>query len=151
MLDLLNGLGGVDIALTINRAAVGAFFMFSGYHKLFNATRHTALVGELTALKVPAVWFNAWWVPSVEFAAGAAVFVGLLAPLAAMGLLVISLVACMTSGKQRVRSYQPIDRCDCIDDWLYLPEMLYALMLTVVISAGAGPFSLDALVLGFLR
>ena len=38
MMDLLFvGVGWTDIALTLNRIAVGAFFMLSGYHKLFNA------------------------------------------------------------------------------------------------------------------
>jgi hypothetical protein len=32
-------------------------------------------------------------------------------------------------------------------DWLYLPETLYALMLIMVVSAGAGPYSLDAVIL----
>lgn len=147
MLDLLNGVGATDIAFTLNRVAVGTFFMFSGYHKLFNVQRHATLVAELTALRVPAVRFNQWWVPSVEFLGGAAVVIGFLAPLSALGLLVICLVACWTAGPDRVRAYHPIDRCDWMDDWLYLPETLYAFMLVMVISAGAGPYSLDAMIL----
>jgi hypothetical protein len=57
------------------------FFMFSLYHKPFNAQRHRAMVDELTTLHVVAARINQWWVPSVEFAAGGAVFVGLLTPL----------------------------------------------------------------------
>jgi hypothetical protein len=38
-----------------------------------------------------------------------------------------------------------------IDDWLYLPETLYAFMLIIVVSAGAGPYSLDALILGLMN
>lgn len=98
MLDILfNGVGWTDIALTLNRIAVGAFFMLSGYHKLFNAERHRTVVDELKELGVPAVGFNQWWVPLVEFTAGGGVLVGLLAPLAALGLLVIILVAMATS------------------------------------------------------
>ena len=41
LMDLLFvGVGWTDIAITLNRIAVGAFFMLSGYHKLFNAERH---------------------------------------------------------------------------------------------------------------
>jgi uncharacterized membrane protein YphA (DoxX/SURF4 family) len=152
MMDLLfNGLGFSDIALTINRVAVGAFFMFSGFHKLFNADRHRTFTDELQALRVPALRINQWWVPTVEFAAGAAVFIGFLAPLAALGLLVIILVAIATTGRQRINSYKPIDAADRIDDWLYLPETLYAAMLIVVISAGAGPYSLNALILALIN
>src|SRR5579862_8492461 len=144
---LLVGIGWTDIALTLNRIAVGSFFMHSGYHKLFNAERHRTFVEELTALGVPALGFNQWWVPSVEFSAGAAVLIGLLAPLAALGLLVIIVVAIATSGRQRIKLYNPIDESDRIDDWLYLPETLYAFMLIIVVSVGAGPYSLDALIL----
>jgi uncharacterized membrane protein YphA (DoxX/SURF4 family) len=131
MMDLLfAGVGWTDLAITLNRIAVGAFFMLSGYHKLFNAERHRSIVDELKALGVPAVGFNQWWVPSIEFTAGGAV---------------------ATSGRQRIKLYKPIDESDRIDDWLYLPETLYAFMLIIVVSAGAGPYSLDALILSLMN
>ena len=148
---LLVGVGWADLAITLSRIAVGTFFMLSGYRKLFNAERHRSIVDELKALGVPAVRFNQWWVPLVEFAAGGAVLIGLLAPLAALGLLVIIVVAIATSGRQRIKLYKPIDHADHIADFLYLPETLYAFMLIVVISAGAGPYSLDALILGLMN
>ena len=152
MMNLLFvGIGWTDLAITLNRIAVGAFFMLSGYHKLFNADRHRTFADELKALGVPAVGFNQWWVPLVEFTAGGALVVGLLAPLASLGLLVVILIASATSGRQRLKVFKPIDEADRIDDWLYLPETLYAFMLIMVISAGAGPYSLDALILGLMN
>jgi uncharacterized membrane protein YphA (DoxX/SURF4 family) len=152
MMNLLFvGIGWTDLAITLSRIAVGSFFMHSGYHKLFNAERHRTFVDELKALGVPKVGFNQWWVPLVEFSAGGAVLVGLLTPLAALGLLVVILVAIATSGRQRIKLYKPIDRGDRIDDWLYLPETLYAFMLVIIISAGAGPYSLDALILNLMN
>src|SRR5580698_9103436 len=148
---LFLGVGWTDLAITLNRIAVGAFFMLSGYHKLFNAERHRSFVDELKGLGVHAVGFNQWWVPLVEFSAGAAVVVGFLAPLAAFGLLFLILVAIATSGRRRIALYKPIDEADRIDDWLYLPEVLYAFMLIMVVSAGAGPYSLDAVILGLLN
>ena len=151
MIDiLLHGVGWTDIALTLNRIAVGMFFMFSGYHKLFNPERHRVFADELKELGIHAVGFNQWWVPTVEFTAGGAVVIGFLAPLAALGLLVITLVAIVTTGPRRINVYKPIDEADRIDDWLYLPEILYAVMLTMVVSAGAGPYSLDALIWGLI-
>jgi len=148
MIELLfKGVGWTDVALCLNRVAVGTFFAVSGYHKLFNMQRHRLFVDELTGLRVPAVRFNQWWVPGVEFLAGAAVVIGLLAPLAALGLLIIILIAMLTSGRQRLIAYKPIDEADRIDDWLYLPETLYAFMLLLVISAGAGRYSVDILIL----
>jgi putative oxidoreductase len=148
---LFMGFGWTDLALTLNRIAVGAFFTLSGYHKLFKAERHRLFMDELKGLGVPGVGFNQWWVPSVEFSAGGGVLIGLLAPLAALGLLVIIVVAIATSGRQRIKLYKPIDEADRIDDWLYLPETLYAFMVIVVISAGAGPYSLDALILSLMN
>jgi uncharacterized membrane protein YphA (DoxX/SURF4 family) len=147
---LFNGVGWTDIALTLDRVAVGMFFMFSGYHKLFNPERHRLFADELRSLRVPDVTVNQWWVPLVEFSAGGAVVVGLAAPLAAFGLLIVILIANATSGRARIRAFQPIDRADRIDDWLYLPETLYAVMLILVISAGAGPYSLDAAILSLI-
>lgn len=147
---LFDGVGWTDIALTLNRVAVGTFFVISGHHKLFNAQRHHMLVDELEALHIPAIGINQWWVPIIEFSAGGAVLIGLLTPLAALGLLVIILVASLTSGRQRIKSYKPIDRADRIDDWLYLPETAYALMLIMAISAGAGPYSLDAAIMRWI-
>jgi|SRR5580693_1951651 uncharacterized membrane protein YphA (DoxX/SURF4 family) len=145
------GLGWTELAIALNRIAVGAFFMLSGFHKLFDAPRHRTFVDELKSLGVPAVGFNQWWVPLVEFSAGGAVLIGLLAPLAALGLLVIILVAMATSGRQRIKIFKPIDEADRIDDWLYLPETLYAFMLIIIVSAGAGPYSLDALILSLIN
>lgn len=150
MVWLLKGTGWTDIAFFLNRVAVGMFFMFSGYHKLFDSQRHRVLVDELKALRIPAPGFNAWWVPIIEFSAGGAVVVGLFAPLAALGLTVIIIVANATSGRQRIQGYKPIDEADRIADWLYLPETLYAFMLLMVVAAGAGPYSIDSLIVDLL-
>ncbi len=152
MIDMLfKGVGWTDVAFLLNRVAVGTFFLFSGYHKLFNAPRHRIFADELKALHVHALGINQWWVPLVEFSAGGAVVIGLFAPLAALGLIVIILVACATSGRQRIKSYKPIDEADRIDDWLYLPETLYAFMLLLVVSAGAGPYSVDSVIVALMR
>jgi uncharacterized membrane protein YphA (DoxX/SURF4 family) len=125
--------------------------MLSGYHKLFNAERHRLFADELRSLHVHAVGINQWWVPLVEFSGGAAVLVGLVAPLAALGLLVIILVANATTGRERIKAFKPIDGADRIDDWLYLPETLYAVMLIMIISAGAWPYSVDAAILSLIN
>ena len=152
MMDLLfHGFGWTDIALTLNRIAVGMFFTLSGFHKLLNPQRHRDFTEQLKELGIHALGFNQWWVPTVEFTAGGAVVIGFLAPLAALGLLVIILVAVATTGPQRIGLYKPIDQADRIDDWLYLPEILYAFMLITVVSTGAGPYSLDALILDLIE
>jgi putative oxidoreductase len=149
MLNALHyGLGLAAVALTLNRVALGVFFAISGYHKLFNKSRHASLVATLKACDVPCLSFNQWFVPSVEFLGGLALISGILAPFASLGLICVCAVACLTDGRKRIASYAPIDRADYVDDVLYLPEFLYIIGLLLVILLGPGPFTLIALVIG---
>ncbi len=135
---LTHGLHATGFALTVNRATVGVFFAFSGYHKLFNRGRHKALVRTLQADGVPLVRLNQWLVPVTELVAGAAVVVGAFTPVAALLLLCICTVATCVDGVARIRFWKPVDFCDWVDCLLYLPEVLLAIMLIVIIGAGPG-------------
>jgi putative oxidoreductase len=139
---LSQGLGLADVALLVNRIALGFFFAVSGYHKLFVSARHMALVRTLQNDRVPFVRVNAWLVPFVEFAGGLAVFAGFYGPLFAVLLFTVCIVATCVDGLNRIRSYQPIDKADWLDDVLYLPEVLYCLMALVIVLAGPGPLAL---------
>ncbi len=132
-----------DVALTLNRVALGVFFAISGYLKLFNATRHAALVRTLQDAGVRAVPIMQWIVPGVELSAGLALIVGLLSALAAFGLFVICLFAFKLDAVKRIDGWGPINRADWVGDLLYLPEALYCIGLAVVMLAGPGPWSLD--------
>lgn len=147
---ITQGLHAPNAALTLNRVALGAFFAISGYHKLFNASRHAALSRTLQDDGVHALPFMQWLLPSAEFAGGLALIVGLLSVLAALGLFVISAGAIALDAIKRIRAWQPIDRADWLGDLLYVPEALYCLGLAVVMLAGPGRWSLDAVIVGFL-
>ena len=142
---LIDGVGGALLAITAMRLALGSFFVLSGVHKLTNKERHKTFVETLAVLGIPGIGLLQWFVPGVEFFGGLGVAVGFLTPLAALGLLVICLVALVTNSPTVVASYRPIDPADRVDDWLYQPEMMYALMLPYFIAAGAGRFSVDQL------
>lgn len=147
MLDVLtHGFGLGEVALAVQRVAVGSFFTISGYHKLFNRERHASLVATLRKDKVPAIWFNEWWVPGWEFLGGFSVVVGFASAFSASVLAFICLMACFTEARARVQAFGPIDPADALDDYLYLPEVLYILMLGVVVLGGGGSFSIDSLV-----
>jgi len=133
-----------DAALALARASVGVFFAISGAHKLLVPSRHAALVETLKRNHVPAVAFNQWWVPGWEFVGGVLLTAGLFSAAAAGVLSVICLVALCCEGRERVKSYQPIDKADELDDWLYLQEMLYLILLAVTMIAGTGRYSMDA-------
>lgn len=133
-----------QIATELAAILVGLFFTFSGFHKLFNTSRHQSLVATLKDCGVPFIAFNQWFVPLVECLGGLGVaffpyliafsYYGLtLQMLSAFGLITICIVACLTDGRKRVAAYQPIDLADRIDDWLYLPEILYIILLVLVV------------------
>ena len=115
--------------------------MLSGYHKLFNAERHRLFIDELK---------------SVVSAVGR-VHRRQRRPYRALGATRGAWLAFPHTRRhrdvrrRRIKLYKPIDRGDRIDDWLYLPETLYAFMLIIIVSAGAGPYSLDALILGLIN
>ena len=146
LLLIIQGAQAPNAALTLNRVALGLFFAIGGYHKLFNASRHAALTGTLRDDGVHAVPFMQWLLPSIEFGGGWALIVGLLSVLAAFGLFVICVGAIALDAVKRIRAWQPIDRADWLGDLLYLPESLYCIGLTVVMLAGPGPWSLDAMI-----
>lgn len=107
--------------------------------------RHAALVQTLKADRVPAVGFMQWWVPGWEAVAGLSLVVGLFSATAAAVLTTIMLVACWCEAREKVASYRPLTRLDAVDDYLYLPEVLYLLLLSITLLAGPGAYSIDYL------
>jgi uncharacterized membrane protein YphA (DoxX/SURF4 family) len=150
--DVLNSglLTDTAIPFAIARIATGSFFALSGFHKLFNHARHRTLITTLEACGVPWIRVMQWLVPSVELAAGLGLAFGFLTPLAALGLIAICVVATCTDGLKRIRSWQPLDKADAVDDLLYLPEFIYVILLSFFVAAGAGPLSLDAIISSYL-
>jgi len=146
MFNMVHGLGGFESALAVVRFATGLFFVFSGYHKLFNPTRHASLVATLKADKIPALWFTQYWVPGVEFIGGLAVALGFLTVPAALALAFLLAVAIATDGRKRVADWNPIDPADRVDDYLYLCETTYLALLLLFVSHGSGLYGLDYLV-----
>jgi uncharacterized membrane protein YphA (DoxX/SURF4 family) len=142
---LLNGVGSAVLPYLVARVATGLFFVFSGYHKLTNAKRRSILVATLEACNIPFIPVMQWFVPGVEFLGGLGVAFGFLTPLAALGLATICLIAAYADGMRRVKAWGAIDKADVIDNVLYLPEVLYIVLLAFFVANGAGPFSLDAI------
>ena len=142
----LNGFNLQGLLLFINRLVVGLFFAISGYHKLFLKQRHEQLVSTLEEDKIPMVPFFQWFVPFVEFAGGIAIVLGVFAPLAALAIMILLTVAILTDGIKRIPGFQPVDKADALDDFLYLPEATYWFMALFVVLGGPGWFSLHELV-----
>jgi putative oxidoreductase len=140
-----HGLATPEYGLTAMRVAAGTFFAFSGWNKLTNKARHATIAKTMRDDKIPAPQLMEWFVPSNEFLAGTALAIGLLSSLSAGILAAICFVAMCCEGKSRVASYAPINVLDRVDDWLYLPEIVYLVMLLSVVCGGGGPLSIDNL------
>src|SRR5271163_905219 len=100
---ITQGVQAPNVALTLNRVALGTFFAISGYHKLFNASRHATLTRTLQDDGVHDVPIMRWLLPSVEFGGGCALVMGLLSALAAFGLFVISAGAIALDAVKQIR------------------------------------------------
>jgi uncharacterized membrane protein YphA (DoxX/SURF4 family) len=146
---ITQGVQAPNAALTLNRMALGVFFAISGYHKLFNSSRHATLTTTLEGDDVRDVPIMQWLLPSAEFSGGVALIMGFLSVLAAFGLFLICAGAVSLDAVKRIRAWQPLDRADWLGDLLYTPEALYCIGLTVVMLAGPGPWSLDATIAAF--
>jgi putative oxidoreductase len=78
---------------------------------------------------------------SVEFVGGSLVTVGFLSSPACAALLIDMIVATLTSAVATLpKGLSPLS---WLDDFLYLPEVLYVLFFIWLICAGPGKFSVD--------
>lgn len=143
-----HGFGLTEVALAVQRVALGAFFTISGAHKLFVKERHAKLVANLRENKIPFIPFHEWWVPGWEFFAGFTLVLGFASSFSAAVLAIICIVACFAEARIKVASYKPLNAADALDDYLYLPEVLYVIMLMVIVLGGGGHFSVDNLLKG---
>lgn len=141
---LFHGFGAGDAALLLDRLVLGIFFAISGFNKLFVPKRHAEFRKTLAKVGVPLLGVMEWFVAGVEFFGGLAVVIGLLSPLAALGLFAICVVAALTTGADKLPK-QPLNAADTFASVLYLPEVLYIAMAALIILAGPGAYSLDAM------
>jgi putative oxidoreductase len=128
--------------VAVVRAAVGVFFCISGATKLLQPGARQQMVQTLASSGIPFPELNAVFVSLVELICGGLLALGLLTSLSAVLLGGNMLVAIVTN---RLPSVHGDSAFAWLDDFLYLPEVLYALILGWLLFAGPGKPSLDAL------
>jgi len=137
-------LGSGDLepyAILLVRVSLGLFFAISGANKLFVASRTQAMYETLVEAKVPFPRAMTWFVSLVEFGGGCLLAVGLLSSLACAALLLNMLVAILTTKLSAMpKGLSPFN---WLDNFLYLPEVLYVLFFIWLICSGPGQFSVD--------
>jgi len=144
-------LGSGDLehyAILLVRVSIGLFFAISGANKLFVAGGEKAIYETLVTAKVPFPRQTAYFVSGVEFVAGSLLTVGFLSSPASAALLIDMTVATLTSSLSTLpKGLSPLN---WLDDFLYLPEVLYVLFFVWLICSGPGKFSVDSWLAGKL-
>jgi putative oxidoreductase len=137
-------LGSGDLeqyAILLVRVSLGLFFAISGANKLFVASRAQTMYETLVEAKVPFPRLMTYFVSGVEFVGGCLVAVGLLSILASVALLVDMLVAIVTTKLSAMP--KGLSPPNWLDDFLYLPEVMYVLFFIWLICSGPGKLSVD--------
>ena len=128
-------------AILLVRVSIGLFFAISGGNKLFVAGGTKPVYDTLVQAKIPFPHLTAYFVSGVEFACGSLLAVGFLSSLACVVLLIDMIVATLTSAISTMpKGLSPLS---WLDDFLYLPEVLYVLFFIWLICSGPGKFSVD--------
>jgi len=134
--------------ITAVRVLIGIFFSISGGNKLLVPAKFSMMEQTLAQSHIPFPHANAIFLSLVELACGAGLVIGLLTRLCALVLAVDMMVAVATN---RIHSIQASGVLAWLDDFLYLPEVLYLMILVWLIFSGPGGYSLDGLILGWDR
>jgi putative oxidoreductase len=137
-------LGSSDLeqyAILLVRVSLGLFFAISGGNKLFVAGGTKPVYETLVKAKVPFPRQTAYFVAGVEFICGSLVALGFLSSPACVALLIDMSVAVLTNALSTMpKGLSPLN---WLDDFLYLPEVLYVLFFVWLICSGPGKFSVD--------
>lgn len=128
--------------IVLVRVSIGVFFCITGATKLFDTGARNEMVQTLVASGIPFPELNALAISTIEFAGGGLLVLGLLTPVCAILLGGDMLVAIATD---RIKSVHGDTFFAWLDNFLYLPEVLYALILGWILIAGPGKWSLDGL------
>ena len=136
-------------AILLVRVLLGLFFAISGANKLFVAGSRQTMYQTLVEARVPFPHLMTYFVPAVEFLGGSLLTVGFLSSLACVALLVNMVVAILTTKLSAMR--KGLSPLNWLDDFLYLPEVLYVLFFVLLICLGPGKFSIDYWLAGKLR
>src|SRR6266702_4579548 len=132
------------LGILLARVAVGLLFFLSGRGKLFVPERREQMRQTLIEAHVPFPEFNAVFVSTVEFVCGALLTLGALTLIACVMLGGLMIVAIATTALRNIKATSPLS---WVAEFLYLPEVLYLVILIWLFFSGPGWLSIDHLML----
>jgi putative oxidoreductase len=128
-------------AILLIRVSIGLFFAISGANKLFVAGGTKPVYETLVKANAPFPRQLAYFVSGVEFVGGSLLTGGFLSSAACVALLIDMTVATLTSAVSTLP--KGLSPPNWLDDFLYLPEVLYVLFFLWLLCSGPGKFSVD--------
>lgn len=137
-------MNSIDIGLGVLHVATGLFFTTTGSRKCFLPEVRSKVCGLFDRYNVPKP--AQWLVMGGELAGGLGLLAGCLTHLAALGLLVIMAGAYKMDTWPSVLAKQHGSRSQLVSNALCTPEAQLIVILVAILFAGAGAFSLDAII-----
>jgi putative oxidoreductase len=123
-----------EFTVFLARISLGVFFAISGGNKLFVASQHKLMYETIVGAGIPFPQFMTYFVSSVEFVCGCLLIIG-------MAFIIDMIVAITTV--QLATIAKGLSFVDWLDDFLYLPEVMYIIIFLLLISFGPGRLSVD--------
>lgn len=144
------GLNLLDTALLFNRVVLGLFFVLARFRWFYDPHHGWFSHIRLWSLRMKCEkcgFGNTFWIPALvaisEVFAGFALIAGFLTVFAAMGMLIVLLVASFCVTPEKTLRQNPVDQVDVASCYLWTPEPLYITMAIITILCGAGVYSVD--------
>lgn len=132
------------IGMLLARLSVGLLFAISGGGKLFVHARREEMRKTLVAAHIPLPGISTLFVSLVEFVFGALLVAGFLTRLCCVMLTADMVGALSTTILPGIKAKSVVS---WLGEFLYLPEVLYVVILVWLFFSGPGRFSLDHLFL----
>ena len=130
-----------EFAVLLARISLGVFFAISGGNKLFVASQYKIMYETIVDAGIPFPHLMTYFVSSVEFVCGCLLIIGILSTLCCIALIILMVVAITTV--QLATIPRALSFIDWLDDFLYLPEVMYIIIFLWLISSGPGRLSVD--------
>lgn len=162
-----------DLAILLTRLILGGFFVLARFRWVYDPSRSETFANAMGGEPIRdgggtgRRWFNDYrvghlqWklcacgfgyhkalaacVACIEIFGGLAVLVGLLTPLAAVGLFAVTLGATACTAYEKTMKQHPVDRIDCACCYLWNVEPHLLVAAAVLAATGGGAYSVDAL------
>src|SRR6201993_3068856 len=130
-----------EFAVLLARISLGVFFAISGGNKLFAASQYKLMYETIVGAGILLPHVMTYFVSSVEFVCGCLLIIGLLSTLCCTAFIIDMIVAITTV--QLATITKALSFIDWIDDFLYLPGVMYIIIFLWLISSGPRRLSVD--------